>query len=89
MSALKTLTGKEEIREAAKELGNMGILGKRESEFTITFEKLLVTLHGLDSKKGSHPPMTRSENDAEFALNLTRDVVEYIISQATFPRIQE
>ncbi len=87
MSTLQTLTGKEKVKEATKELTNRGVLGKREAEFTETFEKLIVTLHGLDSKKGSHPPMTRSENDAKLALNLTRDIVEYIINQATRPRV--
>ena len=33
ISALKTLTGKEDTREAARELGKQGILGKREKEF--------------------------------------------------------
>jgi len=86
-SILQTLTGKEKVREATRELINQGMLGERESEFTGNLEKLIVTLHGLDSKKGSHPPMTRSENDAKLALNLTRDIVEYIINQATQPRV--
>ncbi len=86
MSALKTLTGKGEVSEAARELGRQGILGKREKEFTETFNKLLVILHGLDSKKGSHPPMERNEDDAELALNITTGVVNYLINQATKPR---
>lgn len=87
MSALKILTGKEEISEAARELVRQGILGKREKEFTETFSKLLVILHGLDSKKGSHPPMTRSEDDAELALSITTSVVNYLINQSTRPRV--
>ncbi len=82
MSTLQTLTGKEKVREAATELSKQGILGKREEEFTETFEKLLVLLHGLDSKKGSHPPMTRNEDDAELALGITTSVVNYLINQA-------
>lgn len=82
MSALKTLTGKDTIKEAAKELHRQEILGEREEEFTKTFDNLLGILHGIDSKKGSHPPMTRNENDAELALNLTTSVVKYIINQA-------
>ncbi len=82
ISALQTLTGKEKVKEAVKELINRGILGEREAEFSENLEKLIVTLHGLDSKKGSHPPMTRSKNDAELALNLTTSVVKYIINQA-------
>lgn len=86
MSALKTLTGKEEIREAAKELGKQGILGKREEEFIESFGELLVRLHGLASKKGSHPPMTRNENDAELVLGITTSILSYITNQATKPR---
>jgi hypothetical protein len=86
MSALKTLTGMNTIKEAATELHRQGILGKREEEFYKTFGNLLVILHGIDSKKGSHPPMERNEDDAELALNITRDIIEYIISQATLPR---
>jgi len=82
MSALKTLTGEDTIKEAAKALHKQGILGEREEEFTKTFDNLLGILHGIDSKKGSHPPMTRNENDAELALNLTTSVVKYIINQA-------
>jgi len=82
MSALKTLTGKEKVREAATELSKQGILGKREEEFTETFEKLLVLLHGLNSKKGSHPPMTRNEDDAELALGLTTSILNYVTNEA-------
>jgi len=82
-STLQILTGKEKVREAVKELINRGSLGDREAEFTKHLEELIVSLHWLDSKKGSHPPMTRSENDAKLAFNLTRDIVEYIINQAT------
>jgi len=88
ISTLQTLTGKEMIKEATKELINHGMLGEREAEFIETFEKLLTRLFGLASKKGSHPPMERSGNDAKLALNLTRDIVEYIINQATLPRVQ-
>jgi hypothetical protein len=86
MSALKTLTGKDTITEATKELHRRGILGEREEEFTKTFDKLLGILHGIDSKKGSHPPMTRNANDAELALNLTQSIMNYIISQAVKQR---
>jgi len=82
MSALKTLTGKEEVREAAKELGNQGILGKREQEFIESFVELLVKLHGLASKKGPHPPMTREADDAELVLGITTNILNYVINQA-------
>jgi hypothetical protein len=87
MSTLETLTGMNTIKEAAKKLHSQGILGEREEEFTKTFDNLLGILHGIDSKKGSHPPMTRNENDAELALDLTTGVVKYIVNQATKPRV--
>lgn len=86
ISTLQTLTGKEKIKEATKELINHGMLGEREAEFIETFEKLLTTLFGLASKKGSHPPMTRNKNDADLALNLTAGLIDYIVNQATLPR---
>ena len=86
-STLQILTGRENVREATKELHRQGILGEREEEFIKTFGDLLIILHRIDSKKGSHPPMTRNENDAEFALSITTDVVNYIINQATRPRV--
>lgn len=82
MSALKTLTGKEEISEATKELGKQGILGKREEEFIEIFGKLLVKLHGLASKKGPHPPMTIEEDDAELVLDITTAILNYVTNQA-------
>lgn len=86
ISSLTTLTGKEKIGEAVEELRKGGILGKREEEFIECFDKLLGILYGLDSKKGSHPPMTRNEDDAEFALSITTSTVNYVINQATRPR---
>lgn len=87
MSALKTLTGKEEVSEAARELGRQGMLGKREQEFIESFVELLVKLHGLASKKGSHPPMTREADDAELVLGITTSIISYITNQATKPRV--
>jgi hypothetical protein len=87
MSALKTLTGKDTIREATKELHRQGILGEREEEFTKTFDNLLGILHGIDSKKGSHPPMERSEDDAKLALNITTSVIDYIVNQCMRLRV--
>jgi len=82
MSALKTLTDKEDVSEAARELSRQGILGEREKEFTETFNKLLVILHGLDSKKGPHPPKTRDEDDAELVLGITTSILNYVTNQA-------
>lgn len=87
MSTLEILTGMNTIKEATKELHRQGILGEREEEFAKTFDKLLGILHGIDSKKGSHPPMERSEDDAKFALNITTSVIDYIVNQCTRPRV--
>lgn len=87
ISALRTLTHKEKVSEALEELHRQGIFGKREKEFIETFDKLLETLHGIDSKKGPHPPMTRSAYDAEFAFNITQSTIHYIVNQATHPRV--
>lgn len=86
ISALKTLTGKEDIREAVRELGKQGILGKREQEFIESFAELLVKLYGLVSKKGAHPPMTREEDDAKLVLSITTSIISYITNQATRQR---
>lgn len=85
-SMLQALTGKEIVREAAKYLHTQGILGEREEEFVKTFGDLLVILHRIDSKKGSHPPMTRNAQDAKLALNLTEGIVNYIMSQVAEQR---
>ena len=82
ISALKTLTGKEDVREAVNELGKQGILGKREQDFIESFGELLVKLHGLASKKGPHPPMTREEEDAKLVLSITTSVLNYVTNQA-------
>jgi len=82
MSALTTLTGKGDVREAAKELCNQGILEKRERKFIEAFVELLVKLHGLASKKGPHPPMTRERDDAELVLSITTSIISYITNQA-------
>ena len=71
----------------ARELGKRGILGKREQEFIERFAELLATLHGLVFKKGSHPPMTRKEDDAELALGITTSIITYITNQATRQRV--
>ena len=86
ISALKTLTGKEDIREAVRELDKQGILGKREQEIIESFGELLVKLHGLASKRGSHPPMTMEEDDAELVLSITTSIISYITNQATRQR---
>ena len=44
ISVLKVLTGKENVKEAVKELGNQGVLGEREEEFTKKFNELLVII---------------------------------------------
>lgn len=86
MSALKELTGRDNVKQAAQELRTQGILGEREEDFTNKLNELLTILHGIDSKKGSHPPMTENENDAKLALDLTTTMLNYIIVQTVKKR---
>jgi len=86
LSALKALTGEEKIREAVRELGKQGILGKREQEFIESFGDFLAKIYNLASKKGPHPPLTVEEDDAELVLGITRSILKYITNQATKPR---
>ncbi len=87
VSILKVLTGKEDTREAVRELGKRGILGKREQELIESFADLLAKLYGLVSKEGAHPPMTREEDDAKLALGVTTSIISYITNQATRQRV--
>ena len=82
ISALKALTGKEILREAAKELCKQGMLGEREEEFVESFGVLLAKTHNLASKKGPHPPITRDEYDAELVLGITTSILNYVTNQA-------
>jgi len=82
ISALKTLTGEENIREAVKELGKQGILGKREKEFIESFGDFLGKLYSLASKKGPHPPLTAEEDEAELVLSVTTSILNYVANRA-------
>lgn len=86
ISALKTLTGKEDVRQAANELGKQGILGEREEELIESFGELLVKLHGLASKGGPHPPMTTERDDAELVFSITSSIVSYVTNRPTKQR---
>jgi len=85
-STLITLTGKQNIREAVKELYTQGIIGEREEEFIESFGQLLVKLYGLASKGGPHPPMTTEKDDAELVFSITASIVSYVANQATKPK---
>lgn len=87
VSALTTLTGKQNIREAVKELRTQGILGEREEEFIESFGEMLVKLYGLASKGGPHPPMTTEKDDAELVLSITASIVSYVTNRATRLRV--
>lgn len=86
ISALAKLTGKQNIREAVKELRTQGILGEREEEFIESFGEMLVKLYGLASKGGPHPPMTTEKDDAELVLSITTSIVSYLTNQAVRQR---
>ena len=77
ISALKALTGTENVREAVRILGKKEIIGEREEEFIESLENFLVKLIGVLSKKGPHPPMP-TEEEAEFALRMTYAVLDYL-----------
>lgn len=77
ISALKALSGSDNVREAVRMLGKKGIIGEREEELITAFENLLAKMHGVLSKKGSHPPMP-TEEEAEFALRMTYGVIDYL-----------
>lgn len=81
VSALRVLSGTENVRKAVKELAREGIIGEREKELIASFENLLVKLMGMLSKKGPHPPMP-SEEEAEFALRMTNAVLNYLAKKA-------
>lgn len=61
MSALKALSGTENVREAVRILGKKEVIGEREEEFIKSLENLLVKITGVLSKKGPHPPMPTEE----------------------------
>ena len=77
ISALKALSGTENVREAVRILGKKEIIGKREEELIESLENFLVKLIGVLSKKGPHPPMP-TEEEAEFALRMTYAVLNYL-----------
>ena len=82
VSAIKALTGKENIREGVKELAKQDILGEREEELVDAFANLLTALYGVASKKGAHPPLATEEDDAELVLNLTQSILNYVANRA-------
>ncbi len=69
----------EDINLAMKQLNKEGLLGKREAEVVEAISNLISKLHGLASKKGTHPPLA-DEDDALFTLKLTNSAVEYIVT---------
>jgi len=81
LSAIKALTGKENVREGVKELGSQGILGEREEELIEAFANFFAKLHGVASKKGPHPPLATEEEDAELVLNITSNLLTYIANR--------
>jgi hypothetical protein len=82
VSAIKALTGKENIREGVKMLGKHGIIGEREEELIEAFADFLVKLHGVASKKGPHPPLATEEEDTQLVLNITENLLTYIANRA-------
>lgn len=77
ISALKALSGTENVRKAVRMLGKKDVIGEREEELIESFEDFLAKLVGVLSKKGPHPPMP-TEEEAEFALRMTYAVLDYL-----------
>jgi len=77
ISAIKSLTGQENINEGLKILNKEKFFGKREKELIDTFGKFLSKLHGLQSKGGPHIP-NPTQQDALFVLHLTQVTIEYL-----------
>ena len=82
ISALFSLSGSEDVRRAVRILGKKGFIGGREEELITGFESLLAKMKDVLSKKGPHPPMATEEEDAEFALNLTQALLNYLAKRA-------
>lgn len=82
VSALSSLSGADNIRKAVKILGKKGVIGARDEELITAFENLLIKMKGVLSKKGPHPPMATEEEDAEFALNITKALLDYLAKRA-------
>jgi len=82
VSAIKALTGQENVREGIKILGKQGLLGEREEELIRAFGEFLAKLYSVASKKGPHPPLTIEEEDAELVLSLTTSILNYIVNKA-------
>lgn len=78
LSLVRGLTGTDNLRNGVKKLDKEGLLGEREAEVVKAIEDLVVKLHGLASKTGTHPPMA-TEDDARFALTLAEATVEYLV----------
>ena len=80
VSAIKSLTGQEKLREGVKLLAKKGVFGEREMEFIDAFGDLLASLHSVASKKGPHPPLPDQE-DSELVLGVTTSVMTYIAAR--------
>lgn len=82
VSTFKCLSGEEKLRNGTKVLATRGFFGEAESDFIDAFGDLLAKLHGVASKKGSHPPLPTDQEDAELVLETTSSVLNYIAAKA-------
>lgn len=79
-SLLTALSGEEDREEAIKGIFKKGILGKREKELLISFDKFTAKLLHFLAKKGSHPPMPEKE-EAILAVEVTEAFLKYLVSK--------
>jgi hypothetical protein len=77
VSAVKAVTGQENVRNGIKEMAKQGYFGEREEEVFEALENFMAKLHNLLSKSGPHPPMP-SKLQAEFALGLTEASLTFL-----------
>lgn len=77
VSAIKAITGKENIREGVRIMAKQGYFGKTEEEFIATLENPLAKIYNLASKKGPHIPLP-TFLESEFTLRLTEATVEFL-----------
>jgi hypothetical protein len=77
LSAIKAITGQENIREGIKIMRKQGYFGKREEEFFEALEDICSAVYQIQSKKGPHPPMP-VQLESEFTFRLTEATIDFL-----------
>lgn len=77
-----SITGKTHLKGLARNLKKKGLLGGTEADWIESFEKLLGSIYGLASKKGSHKP-NPTHLEAVFCVRIAKELVSYVVSLLT------